>query len=104
MKSIVGKIINAMMAAVREAFEAQRRRIFRRERIFRDHSQVLDTLTDIELISRYRFNRETLWELINTIENDVKLPTERGGHVIPPHIQVIELIGFFLSLNYSFRF
>jgi hypothetical protein len=33
----------------------QRRRALRREKVFRDRSQVLDWYTNDELISRYRF-------------------------------------------------
>ena len=72
------------MAALFAALE--QRRALRRERVFRDHTQVLDTLSDTELISRYRFDRTVIYEIISRISDDVKHPTERGGHVIPPHI------------------
>lgn len=43
-------------------------RPFKRERVFRDRSQPLDFLDDVDLISRYRFPRRVLKELINVVD------------------------------------
>lgn len=43
-------------------------RAFKRERVFRDRSQPLDFLNDVDLISRYRFPRRVLKELINVVD------------------------------------
>lgn len=43
-------------------------RAFKRERVFRDRNQPLDFLNDIDLISRYRFPRRVLKELINVVD------------------------------------
>jgi hypothetical protein len=79
------------MAALVAFFNERRRRIFRRERVFRDRTQALDTLSDRDLIARYRFSRDVILDIINHCKDDIQLPTNRGGHVIPPHIQVCNL-------------
>lgn len=59
----------------------------RRERVFRDRSQVLDMLTDSELIGRYRFPRRVILQLTDDVKNFIQPQTLRS-HAIPAHIQV----------------
>ena len=63
------------------------RRQFRRERVFRDRSNPLDTYNDQEMIKRYRFPRDTVLEIIDRVSPLVKRPTERSG-AIPVSSQV----------------
>ncbi|XP_053391971.1 uncharacterized protein LOC128554686 [Mercenaria mercenaria] len=77
------------MAALIALLDDRNRRALRRERVFRDHSEVLDTFSDQDLIARYRFDRNCIFEIIDKVRGDVTLPTNRGGHVIPPRIQVL---------------
>lgn len=63
------------------------RRAFRRERVFRDRNNPLDSLNDNQLISRYRFPRRSLMDLIDLVENDLRRPTGRSM-AIPPTLQV----------------
>lgn len=60
----------------------------RRERVFRDRSQVLDMLTDSELIGRYRFPRRVILQLTDDVKDFIQPQTLRS-HAIPAHIQII---------------
>ena len=62
----------------------------RKERVFRDRSQALDTLNDQELISRYRFPSHVIWRLVDLVKQDIEPKTYRS-HAIPAHIQVNKL-------------
>lgn len=57
-------------------------RAFKRERVFRDRNQPLDFLNDIDLISRYRFPRRVLKELINVVDVICR-PAKNRSHSIP---------------------
>lgn len=57
-------------------------RAFKRERVFRDRSQPLDFLNDVDLISRYRFPRRVLKELINVVDVICR-PAKNRSHFIP---------------------
>ena len=65
----------------------------RRERVFRDRSQVLDTMTDAELIERYRFPSQVILRLVDAVQEDIEPATLRS-HAIPAHIQVT-LLGLY---------
>lgn len=56
-------------------------RAFKRERVFRDRSQPLDFLNDVDLISRYRFPRRVLKELINVVDVTCR-PAKNRSHSI----------------------
>ena len=60
----------------------------RRERVFRDRTQVLDTMTDEELITRYRFPSHVIWQLVDAVREEIEPDTIRS-HAIPAHIQVM---------------
>ena len=64
----------------------QNERAIRRERIFRDRTQNLDTLSDSELICRYRFPRQSIISLSDLLAPVLQRPTS-----IPIHIQVIHI-------------
>ena len=66
------------------------RRNWRRERMLRDESQVLDTKSDSELIARYRLPRDEILHLTELVRYHVERPTTRCNP-IPPHIQVLSL-------------
>lgn len=57
-------------------------RAFKRERVFRDSSQPLDFLNDVDFISRYRFPRRVLKELINVVDVICR-PAKNRSHFIP---------------------
>ena len=56
-------------------------------RIFRDRINPLEGFSDTELISRYRFPRHGILELLDLIEKDVSRPTGRS-YAIPAVTQV----------------
>jgi hypothetical protein len=74
----------------------QRRRALRRERVFRDWSQALDVYTDDELISRYRFPRQSILEITDSVKGDIERPSFKG-QAIPAHIQVIKTVSLIIS-------
>lgn len=67
----------------------------RRERVFRDRSQVLDMLTDSELIGRYRFPRRVTDDVKDFIQ-----PQTLRSHAIPARIQVLTCLRFLAKGDY----
>ena len=51
-------------------------RALRPERVFRDRTQNLDTMTDRELIARYRFPRQSILSLTDMVADVIEQPTE----------------------------
>lgn len=45
------------------------RRAIRRERVFRDRTNPLDSLDDLQLYSRYRFHRNEVLEMVQKIRH-----------------------------------
>lgn len=62
-----------------------------REPVFRDRSQVLDMLTDSELIGWYWFQWRVILQLTDDMKDYIQPKTLRS-YAIPAHIQVILLI------------
>ena len=57
-----------------------------REKKFRQHyGSGLDQFTDQELLSRYRFGRESMKYLVEVLKNDLKRQTRRK-HKLFPHV------------------
>ena len=73
-----------------------------RERIFRDHSTALDTLTDLELIERYRLPQKSLLRLTDLLIYDLERPTAMS-HSVPPYLQVTIVLQRPLAENVRFR-
>ena len=63
-------------------------RSLRKQRIFRDRTMQLDTLTDWELVSRYRLTREAIFFLIDKVEPSIKRSTQRS-HAVSPETQIL---------------
>jgi hypothetical protein len=74
-----------MATAFVHLFENER--AIHRERIFHDRAQNLDTLSDSELICRYRFPRQSIISLSDLFAPVIQRPTARSKYI--PHIQVI---------------
>ena len=77
-------------------FMARNRRALRRERVFRDRRNHFDTLTEAELISRYRFDRAGIMELVRITEADLQHPTARN-HALTPLQQVMVALRFYAT-------
>jgi len=64
------------------------RRAMRRERVFRDRNNLVDYMTDMELVQRFRFTRHSMEDLVDQVAPMIERPTGRSG-AIPVHLQVI---------------
>ncbi|XP_033755823.1 putative nuclease HARBI1 [Pecten maximus] len=88
------------MAAFMILFAEQRERhAIRRERVFRNRTQVLDTMQDNELIMRYRFPRHIIFQLIDKVTDEMQ-PTTYRCHSIPTQIQVLTCLRFLAKGDY----
>ncbi|XP_048236735.1 putative nuclease HARBI1 [Haliotis rufescens] len=56
-------------------------RSLRKQRVFRDRTLQLETLTDLDLISRYRLTREAIFCLVGKVRPLVERPTQLLGVV-----------------------
>ena len=70
---------------------AELRRRMRRERVFRDRTNPLDTYNDEELFKRYRFSREGIQYVCDLIEENIRRPTQRNHAMLPVHSVCIAL-------------
>ena len=59
-----------MLLANREAGRA-----LRRERLFRDRTNPLDSLTDDEIFRRYRFTRRGIYHIVEMVRGDIERVT-----------------------------
>lgn len=60
----------------------------RRERVFRDRTNVLESLDDVDLIERYRFPRHVIVDIINSVDPIVGRSTIRTN-AVPTYTQVL---------------
>jgi hypothetical protein len=63
------------------------RRAMRRERIFRDRTNPLE-IYDLELIERFRFDRRTILQITQLLQDDLDSSTFRNK-AIPPLIKIL---------------
>ncbi|XP_046543314.1 putative nuclease HARBI1 [Haliotis rubra] len=82
------------MATLLRIQEILNRRNIKRERIFRDRTQILDTLTDTELIARYRFPRHNILQLVDRVSSAIARPTKRSC-ALPAHVQVLATLRYY---------
>jgi hypothetical protein len=67
---------------------AQRmRRSLRRQRLFRDRLNPLETMTDLQLYKAFRFRRHELIAICDEIKDEIEYPVGRKG-TLPPILQV----------------
>lgn len=76
------------------------RRAIRRERIFRDRVHPLDLYDDIQLYQRYRFDRQTLLELIDLVRDDLQSGTYRN-QALPPELKILAALRFYASGSFQ---
>ncbi|XP_061191721.1 putative nuclease HARBI1 [Saccostrea echinata] len=86
-----------MAAAFVVLFDSERAK--RRERVFRDRSNPLDTFNDTEVVARYRFPRRYIFELVDLVQDKIQHPTTRS-YAIPSHIQVLTTLRFLAKGEY----
>ena len=58
-------------------------RAIRRERVFLDRRNPLESMNDDKLIARYRFPRHTLLQIVDLVKDDVQRPTARSVPLSP---------------------
>ena len=68
----------------------------RRPRIFRDRGNPLDVLNDEEFRQRYRMTRPMFFELVNSVQFDLKYDTKRN-HALTAAQQLMIALRFFAS-------
>ena len=68
----------------------------RRERNFNLNGNLLDGLSEAEVKSRYRFSRDSIQYITDTLAPDLERPTERN-HALKPQEQVLVALRFFAS-------
>ena len=52
-------------------------RVLRKERVFNDGNNPVDSLSDAEVLRNYRFTRKTIFELTEVVAPDLDHPTHR---------------------------
>ena len=75
-------------------------RAMRRERIFRDTTNSLEIYDDFELIERFRFDRHTILQTTQLLQDDLESSIFRNK-VIPPLIKVLISLRFFASGSFQ---
>ncbi|XP_038057592.1 putative nuclease HARBI1 [Patiria miniata] len=78
-----------MLLADREA-----RRAIRRERLFRDRRNPLDSLNDEEILTRYRFTRHGVFQVLERVADELESDTRRSN-AISPLMQLLTTLRFF---------
>ncbi|CAC5407865.1 HARBI1 [Mytilus coruscus] len=66
----------------------------KRPRVFKDRSNPIDYMADVELIERYRMPRIKILEFVDLIKNDIESPTSRS-HAIPANLQVLVSLKYY---------
>ena len=72
----------------------------RRPRIFRDRGNPLDVLNDEEFRQRYRMTRPMFFELVNSVQFDLKYDTKRN-HALTAAQQLMIALRFFASGSFQ---
>lgn len=67
------------MALLLVVAEREERRAIRRERLFRDRTNPLDSLNDQEIYSRYRFTRNGIVQVLDRITASLEPETQVYG-------------------------
>ena len=76
------------------------RRQLRRNRVFRDHLNPLDTYDDVQLFERFRFRRADLFRIVDEVRGDLQFGYRRKGF-LSPELQVLVALRFFASGSFQ---
>lgn len=87
-----------LMLAAQE--EMARRRAMRRERVFRDRVHPLEVYNDLELYKRYRLDRQTIFELVDAIGEELD-PTTLRNNALPRELKVLAALRFYASGSFQ---
>ena len=76
------------------------RRAMRRERICRDRTNSLEIYDDLKLIERFRFNRRTILQITQLLQDDLESSTFRNKAILPL-IKVLILLRYLLVVLFK---
>lgn len=65
-------------------------------RLFRDRAHPLDTCSEVELLTRYRFTRAGIMAITNMVEGAIESRTVRNK-AVPPCLQVLVALNFYAT-------
>ncbi|XP_065943334.1 putative nuclease HARBI1 [Magallana gigas] len=81
------------MAAFMRVVDEQVRRDLRRQRIFRDRQSPLDAYDDLEIIQRFRLDRQSIISIIDLVKDRLDRPTQRSVS-LPVSLHVFATLRF----------
>ena len=82
------------MAAVLLALDEEYENAFRKERVFRDRTNPLDSMDDEEIIAKYKLSRELIFHLIDDLQDDLQWGTRRN-YALQPQMQILTALRFY---------
>ncbi|XP_064639594.1 putative nuclease HARBI1 [Lineus longissimus] len=71
-----------------------------RERVFRDRLHPLDEYDDVELYQRYRFDRQTILEVIDVVGDELD-PITLRNHALPRELKVLAALRFYATGSFQ---
>ena len=71
-------------------------RNLRQQRVFRDQQNPLDFNDDMNIIHRYRLDRQSIISIVDLVEESLEKPTKRSGS-LPASLQVFAALRFLAS-------
>lgn len=75
-------------------------RSIRRNRIFRDRTQPLEVFSDTKLFKKFRFHRQAILDLVDSVSDDLEYPLPRTGS-LPPVLQVLLALRFYATGSFQ---
>jgi len=78
-------------------------RAMRRERVFRDRSNLLEIYNNEDFISRFRLPKEAILSLTDELA-EVLSPATSRSHSIPALLQVCTALRFYAASQHCYRF
>ena len=87
------KVVLNMVARRRRELDLYLRRNFRRQRVFRDHVNPLEYLSDEQLLGKYRFSRGGIPFLTDLLSDSLSRATHHSNS-IPVLLQVLSSLHF----------
>ncbi|XP_060556908.1 putative nuclease HARBI1 [Ruditapes philippinarum] len=88
----------ALLLAV--ALERRRRGTIPQVRVFRDRENPLDFMDDVDLIKKYRMNRNAIYDLCEALNNDLSRPTKRSN-ALPVSLQVLMALRYYATGSFQ---
>lgn len=74
----------------------RRRNHLRRNRVFRDRNHPLELYDDAEIVRKFRFDRQSILELTDSVSDRLQYPLQRRG-ALTPVLQVLLTLRFYAT-------